>query len=74
MSGHYYAILMYRDLLWLADDGQTSKVIPNLTPQIPGDIMQPRTMPRITILLYIHHRPKGPGPMMNHAPPLCQHH
>ena len=28
MSGHYYAVLMYRDLLWLADDGQTPKVIP----------------------------------------------
>ena len=37
MSG--YAILMYRDLLWLADDGQTPKVIPNLTPQIAGDIL-----------------------------------
>ena len=40
LSAHYYAVLMYRDLLWLADDGQTPKVIPNLTPQIAKDIIQ----------------------------------
>ena len=39
-TGHYYAILVYKDLMWIADDGATPKVLPFLTPQIAGQIVQ----------------------------------
>ena len=39
-TGHYYAILVYKDLMRIADDGATPKVLPFLTPQIAGQIVQ----------------------------------
>ena len=39
-TGHYYTILVYKDLMWIADDGATPKVLPFLTPQIAGQIVQ----------------------------------
>ena len=39
-TGHYYAILVYKDLMWIADNGATPKVLPFLTPQIAGQIVQ----------------------------------
>ena len=37
---HYYTILVYKDLMWIADDGGTPKVLQFLTPQIAGQIVQ----------------------------------
>ena len=31
-EGHYFAILIYRDLMWLADDGKVPTHLPHLTP------------------------------------------
>ena len=39
-TGHYYTILVYKDLMWIADCGATPKVLPFLTPQIAGQIVQ----------------------------------
>ena len=39
-QGHYFAILIYRDLMWLADDGQAPKHLPNLTPSLASQITQ----------------------------------
>lgn len=33
LTGHYYTILVYRDLMWLADDGQVTRALP--PPEIP---------------------------------------
>ena len=38
--GHYFAILVYRDLMWIADDGGHPTVLPFLTPQLAGQIVQ----------------------------------
>ena len=39
-DGHYFAILIYRDLMWLADDGQVPTHLPNLTPSLASQITQ----------------------------------
>ena len=39
-SGHYFTILVYRDLMWIADDGGHPTVLPFLTPQLAGQIVQ----------------------------------
>ena len=39
-TGHYFTILVYKDLMWIADDGGTPKVLPFLTPQLAGQIAQ----------------------------------
>ena len=40
-TGHiYFVILVYRDLMWLADDGRAPTVLPFLTPQLAGQIVQ----------------------------------
>ena len=40
-SGHYFAILVYRDLMWIADGwGPPYTVLPFLTPQLAGQIVQ----------------------------------
>ena len=39
-SGHYFAILIYRDLMWLADDGKVPIYLPHLTPQLASQVMQ----------------------------------
>ena len=39
-SGHYFAILAYRDLVWIADDGGTPTALHFLTPQLAGQIVQ----------------------------------
>ena len=38
--GHYFAILIYRGLMWLADDGKVPTHLPNLTPSLAGQITQ----------------------------------
>ena len=37
-EGHYFAILIYRDLMWLADDGKVPTHLPNLTPSLASQI------------------------------------
>ena len=39
-TGHYFATLVYKDLMWIADDGGTPKVLHFLTPQLAGQIVQ----------------------------------
>ena len=39
-AGHYFAILIYRDLLWLADDGKVPTHLPHLTPQLASQVVQ----------------------------------
>ena len=39
-TGHYFAILIYRDLMWLADDGKVPTYLPFLTPKFASQIMQ----------------------------------
>ena len=38
-SPTYFTILVYKDLMWIADDGGNPKVLPFLTPQLPGQIV-----------------------------------
>ena len=40
-TGHYFTILVYKDLMWIADDGGTPKVLPFLTPQLSGASLGP---------------------------------
>ena len=39
-QGHYFAILVYRDLMWIADDGKVPTHLPNLTPSLASQITQ----------------------------------
>ena len=39
-TGHYFAILIYRDLMWLADDGKVPTYLPFLTPKLASQITQ----------------------------------
>ena len=39
-AGHYFAILIYRDLMWLADDGKVPVHLPHLTPKLASQITQ----------------------------------
>ena len=39
-TGHYFAILIYRDPMWLADDGKPPTHLPRLTPQLASQITQ----------------------------------
>ena len=39
-TGHYFAILIYRDLTWLADDGKVPTYLPFLTPKLASQITQ----------------------------------
>ena len=39
-EGHYFAILIYRDLMWLADDGKVPTHLPHLTPALASQITQ----------------------------------
>ena len=39
-QGHYFAILIYRDLMWIADDGKAPTHLPNLTPSLASQIAQ----------------------------------
>lgn len=39
-TGHYFAILIYRDLMWIADDGQTPTHLPHVTPKLASQIAQ----------------------------------
>ena len=39
-AGHYFAILIYRDLMWLADDGRVPTHLPRLTPQLASQVVQ----------------------------------
>ena len=39
-AGHYFAILIYRDLMWTADDGKVPQHLPNLTPKLASQITQ----------------------------------
>ena len=39
-AGHYFAILIYRDLMWLADDGKAPVHLPHLTPQLASQAVQ----------------------------------
>ena len=39
-AGHYFAILIYRDLMWLADDGKVPVHLPHLTPSLASQIAQ----------------------------------
>ena len=39
-SGHYFAILIYRDLMWLADDGKPPIHLAHLTPQLASQVTQ----------------------------------
>ena len=39
-AGHYFAILIYRDLMWLADDGKAPMHLPQLTPQLASQVVQ----------------------------------
>ena len=39
-AGHYFAILIYRDLMWLADDGKAPMHLPHLTPQLASQVIQ----------------------------------
>ena len=39
-EGHYFAILIYRDLMWLADDGKVPTHLPHLTPNLASQITQ----------------------------------
>ena len=37
---HYFAILIYHDLMWIADDGKVPTHLPNLTPSLASQITQ----------------------------------
>ena len=37
-AGHYFAILIYRDLMWIADDGKVAQHLPHLTPKLASQI------------------------------------
>ena len=39
-EGHYFAILIYRDLMWIADDGKVPTHLPHLTPSLASQITQ----------------------------------
>ena len=39
-EGHYFAILIYRDLMWIADDGKVPQHLPHLTPALASQITQ----------------------------------
>ena len=39
-TGHYFAILIYRDLMWIADDGKPPMHLDHLTPQLASQITQ----------------------------------
>ena len=39
-TGHYFAILIYRDLMWLADDGKPPVHLDRLTPQLASQVTQ----------------------------------
>ena len=42
-AGHYFAILIYRDLMWIADDGKVQvhlQDLPHLTPKLASQITQ----------------------------------
>ena len=63
---------MYQDLLWLADGGQTPKVIPNLTRQIAGDIIQTMGHPSLSFQDSSRHKARTmPAPESpDYDPPL----
>ena len=39
-TGHYFAILIYRDLMWIADDGKPPIHLEHLTPQLASQVTQ----------------------------------
>ena len=39
-TGHYFAILIYRDLMWIADDGKPPAHLEHLTPQLASQVTQ----------------------------------
>ena len=39
-AGHYFAILIYRDLMWIADDGKPPIHLEHLTPQLASKVTQ----------------------------------
>ena len=39
-TGHYFAILIYRDLMWIADDGKPPIHLERLTPQLASQVTQ----------------------------------
>ena len=39
-TGHYFAILIYRDLMWLADDGRPPVHLEHLTPLLASQVTQ----------------------------------
>ena len=39
-TGHYFAILIYRDLMWIADDGKAPTHLPHLTPKLASQLIQ----------------------------------
>lgn len=39
-AGHYFVILIYRDLMWIADDGQPPMHLDHLTPQLASQVTQ----------------------------------
>ena len=39
-TGHYFAILIYRDLMWIADDGKPPTHLEHLTPQLASQVTQ----------------------------------
>ena len=39
-TGHYFAILIYRDLMWLADDGKPPVHLEHLTPLLASQVTQ----------------------------------
>ena len=39
-TGHYFAILIYRDLMWLADDSKPPIHLEHLTPQLASQVTQ----------------------------------
>ena len=39
-TGHYFAILIYRDLMWIADDGKPPVHLEHLTPQLASQVTQ----------------------------------
>ena len=39
-TGHYFAILIYRDLMWIADDGKPPIHLEHLTPQLASQVAQ----------------------------------
>ena len=67
-QGHYFAILIYRDLMWLADDGQVPTHLPNLTPSLASQITQVWAVSIKTPQQVLHDLPPPEEP--DYEPPL----